>query len=212
MSDYYKYPRTPHLPWSRPTSDDKKLVDDSQFHGKQVVVTLKMDGENTTMYKDKYHARSLDSNNHYTRNWVKGEWGRIAHQLEGLRICGENLWAEHTIKYHDLESYFYVFSIWYTDNQNFCCNWQTTKELAEVLELTMVPVIYEGIYDPELIDRLFCNEYDMNEGYVIRTVEGFKYEDFGKHVAKYVKPKFQQAVNSSTKHWLYDKIESNKLK
>ena len=66
MSDYVKYPRTYHLPWSRPTSDDKKLVDDSQFYGKHLVVTLKMDGENTSMYEDKIHARSIDSanNNH----------------------------------------------------------------------------------------------------------------------------------------------------
>lgn len=58
----YKYPRTPHLPFSKGmTSDDKVLDNTNNFKDKQVVVTEKMDGENTTIYKDFYHARSLDS-------------------------------------------------------------------------------------------------------------------------------------------------------
>ena len=57
-----KYPRTPHLPYSMSkTDDDKTLPDDSQFEDMNVVVTIKMDGENTTIYPDGYvHARSLD--------------------------------------------------------------------------------------------------------------------------------------------------------
>ena len=47
FSKYVKYPRTFHLPWS-PGADDKNervMLDTSQFIGKQVVVTEKMDGE-----------------------------------------------------------------------------------------------------------------------------------------------------------------------
>lgn len=36
-----------------------------------VVITEKMDGENTTLYRDGLHARSLDSRHHPSRNWVK---------------------------------------------------------------------------------------------------------------------------------------------
>lgn len=210
MGNHIKYPRTLHLPWSRPTSDDKILKDDDIFLGQEVVVTLKMDGENTTMYDDKLHARSLDSNNHYTRNWVKGEWGKIKHQLKGFRICGENVWAKHTISYHDLESYFFVFSIW-DDETNICYDWDTTEHYTDLLELINVPVIYRGIYDKEKIIETF-KDYDLNEGYVIRNVNSFHYNDFHLNVAKYVKPKFQQAINASDKHWLYDKIEKNLLK
>lgn len=58
-----KYPRTYHLPFSEGfTSDDKVLENDDIFHNKEVVVTVKMDGENTTIYPTgEYHARSLDS-------------------------------------------------------------------------------------------------------------------------------------------------------
>jgi ATP-dependent RNA circularization protein (DNA/RNA ligase family) len=213
IQKHIKYPRTHHLPWSRPTSDDKKLTDDSQFYGKMVVVTLKMDGENTTMYDDKIHARSIDSANvnHYTRDWVKGEWGRIKHELAGLRICGENLWAEHTIKYDDLESFFYVFSIWEEEN-NWCLPWKETLQYCELLEFKTVPVIFNQLYDMDKINRAWLPYSDTHEGYVVRLRDGFHYDDFTESVAKYVKPKFHDDLQAKNKHWLYDKIEPNKLK
>ena len=59
---YYKYPRTPHLPWSPgKTNDDKVLKDTSHFLGKEIVMSLKMDGEATTLYNNHMHARSIDS-------------------------------------------------------------------------------------------------------------------------------------------------------
>lgn len=47
FTPYVKYGRTFHLPWSPGAhDDDKTLKDTSQFEGKRVVVTKKMDGEN----------------------------------------------------------------------------------------------------------------------------------------------------------------------
>lgn len=43
------------------TEDDKRLKDTTQFKNMNVVITEKMDGENTTIYNNYYHARSLDS-------------------------------------------------------------------------------------------------------------------------------------------------------
>ena len=68
-----KYPRTYHLPYSQSkTDDDKTLPNDDQFKGIEVVVTIKMDGENTTVYPDGYvHARSLDGTGYEWQNWLK---------------------------------------------------------------------------------------------------------------------------------------------
>lgn len=58
-----KYPRTYHLPYSpSKTDDDKTLSSDAHFADmEEVVVTIKMDGENCTVYNDgSIHARSLD--------------------------------------------------------------------------------------------------------------------------------------------------------
>ncbi|MFT5465446.1 MAG: hypothetical protein ACI8UO_000541 [Verrucomicrobiales bacterium] len=61
MSAFIKYPRTLHLPWSPgSTNDDCFLNGVSHFEGREVVVTEKLDGENTSMYRGGIHARTLD--------------------------------------------------------------------------------------------------------------------------------------------------------
>jgi len=207
---YIKYPRTYHLPWSTLLKDDRMLKDDSNFMGKRVITTLKMDGENTTMYGDHIHARSIESPSHESRTWVKTLWSQKNYLLENLRICGENLYAVHTIKYENLKSYFMVFSVWDNDN-NICFSWDDTNEYAELLELDIVPVIYDGIYDREKIMGAFKKHEKEHEGYVVRIADSFKYQDFKKCVAKFVQPKFRDKVNNSHGHWILKKVEKNKL-
>ena len=71
FTKYVKYPRTLHLPWSYGTSDDKFLKDTLNFDDEEVVVTEKLDGENTTLYNDYIHARSLEYDSHQSRNLIK---------------------------------------------------------------------------------------------------------------------------------------------
>lgn len=80
-----KYPRTLHLPWSLGrTSDDKVLSSMDHFSGREVVVTEKMDGENTTIYSDGLHARSTTSQRHPSRSWVASLDGeRDGQEIEG---------------------------------------------------------------------------------------------------------------------------------
>lgn len=56
---YVKYPRTYHVPTSHLSKDDKKIQNYEHFRGKRVIVTEKLDGENTTMYNDYIHAVRL---------------------------------------------------------------------------------------------------------------------------------------------------------
>lgn len=45
-TEWKKYPRTPHLPWSGTISDDDKKLDSvKSFIGREVIVTEKLDGE-----------------------------------------------------------------------------------------------------------------------------------------------------------------------
>lgn len=65
FTPYVKYPRTYHLPWSHTTgSPDRFLPDVRHFAGIEVVITEKMDGENTTIYRDHVHARAIDGGSH----------------------------------------------------------------------------------------------------------------------------------------------------
>jgi hypothetical protein len=204
-----KYQRTYHLPWSNPLKDDRQLADDSVFTGKEVVATLKMDGENTTMYNDYIHARSLDYASRPDRSYIKGMWGKIAYLIdENMRICGENLYAVHVIQYRNLPSYFMTFSIWI---ENRCLSWDETVEYAKILGLEHVPVIYRGIYDKKKISEAFAPFANEHEGYVIRTADEFLYHEFRRCVAKYVRKEFKDLVNNSHGQWLGKRKELNSL-
>lgn len=209
---YFKYPRTYHLPFSAgKTDDDKSLKDCSQFEGQEVILTTKMDGENTTGYWDGYtHARSLDSDNHPSRHWVKNFLSAKLYDLpEGWRICGENLYSKHSIYYRNLQTYFMVFSIW--NERNVCLSHDVTKEWCDLLDLKMVPIWYRGIWDERLatgigkeINGMANNE---TEGFVVRLVESFDYFNFKKSIAKFVRTNHVQ----TNQHWMKSAIVKNEL-
>jgi hypothetical protein len=213
FTHYVKYQRTYHMPWSpTPSSDDRVLSLDQfvrNFDGKRVIASLKKDGENTTMYPDYIHARSVDSRNHPSRNWVKNFWAQICGDIpEGWRVCGENLFAEHSIKYDALESYFYGFSLW--NEKNFCLDWGSTLEYFELMGITPVEVIYDAVFDLKKIQELHKTlDLTKEEGFVLRTYDGFSYADFRHSVAKWVRPNHVQTV----KHWMHGKpVVQNGLK
>jgi len=212
FSPYIKYPRTYHFSFSPGLqNDDKMHENDDFFQGKEVVATVKMDGENLTMYPDYLHARSLDSKNHPSRNYVKQMHGYISHQIPtGWRICGENLYAEHSIHYDNLEDYFLVFSIW--DENNFCLSWEDTQVYAKVLGLKLVDEIYKGIYDKEKILNAFKRYSDKSkdevEGFVVRLSEKFHYKEFRKKVAKYVRSNHVQ----TDQFWMNKPVVPNHLR
>lgn len=210
-----KYPRTFHLPWSLGATDDDKTHDAASvagmFAGKEVVVTEKMDGENTTIYADGYlHARSLDSAHHPSRAWVKSNVAPmlIGNLPAGWRVCGENLYAKHSLGYDALTTYFMVFAIYDADNN--CLSWDETVEWCELLGLTPVPVLYRGVWDEARVKACYTGKSACGvegEGYVVRTVAGFAYGDFAAHAAKFVRANH---VTTGT-HWAHAAVVPNKL-
>ena len=59
MQPRTKYPRTFHLDFSPGVSNDDKVIENyNSLEGKEIVVTTKLDGENTSLYSDYLHARS----------------------------------------------------------------------------------------------------------------------------------------------------------
>jgi hypothetical protein len=202
-----KYPRTYHLPFSLGvTSDDKVLKNTGAFIEKEVVITIKMDGESTTLYKDGFHARSIDSRHHPSRDWLARFHSTIAHEIpDGYRICGENLYARHSVVYTDLPSYFMGFSVW---NGDVSLNWDDTVEFFELLGIVSVPVIYRGQFDEQYLIDLGKN-FDTvnNEGFVVRLASAFNYQDFGTSVAKWVREKHVQ----TGEHWMHSAVLPNGL-
>ena len=205
---YIKYPRTFHLPWSNPSSDDRVMEDLSGFIGEEIVVSVKMDGENTNLYRDRIHARSIEPAMGLDRSMVKAIQGRIASDIpEGWRVCGENLYAKHSIHYHHLKAWFYVFGIW--DETNRCLSWDDTIEWCELLDLMPVPVIYRGPWDEDLLRNLPSAEHDGDEmeGFVVRVARSFPHGEFHRAVAKYVRADHV----TSDRHWRYQEIVPNEI-
>jgi hypothetical protein len=204
----YKYPRTLHLPWSNSvTSKDKILPTTKHFEGKQVVITEKMDGENTTLYRDYLHARSIDSKHHPSRDWIKQFHSVVSYKIPpGWRICGENLYAKHSIHYKVLKSYFQAFSVW--DDTNTCLDYDSSLELLNALSIDYPKVLYRGLWNEALITSLSkAIDTRYAEGYVVRVAHSFKYKDFGISIAKWVRPSHVQTDN----HWMHEKIVPNIL-
>jgi hypothetical protein len=208
--DRVKYPRTPHLPWSPGIHDDDRMIDTmTGFNQKEVVVMEKLDGENTSWYQDYNHARSIDSANHPSRNRMKSIWAEVAGDIPpGWRFSVENLYAKHSIHYTNLENYVYGFAAW--NERNFCLDWNTTKEWFELFGIPTPVEFYRGPYEENIIKAIWNNNMAANcEGYVLRTVEGFPYGDFRKHVAKFVRKNHIQTV----RHWMRgQEIIPNRLK
>lgn len=199
FTDRIKYPRTHHLPWSPGISDDDRVIESlADWGGERLIVTEKMDGENTTMYRRGIHARSVDGRHHLSRNWVKQFHGSLAHDIPtGWRICGENLYARHSIAYTALPSFFLGFSMW--NERNVCLPWDETVEWFALLGITPVPVLYDG----DLLEfhdafRWDAARWSDREGYVVRWAGAIGYAEFRRKVAKYVRAGHVQ----TSPHWM----------
>lgn len=224
-----KYPRTMNFPWSESNSSDDVWWKDARFlEGQEVVMTEKMDGECTTIYPDGHvHARSVDTDRHPSRSWVKQLAAKVCYEMPvGWRLCGENLYAYHSIFYTDLPSYFLVFGIY--DGDNRCLPWSEVEEICALLDLHTVPVIYKGPWDEVKVRSLWAGKgayptFESSvlnpkfpedfrpceaEGYVVRLAGGFPYERFATSCAKYVRANHVK----TDQHWMERPVVPNLLK
>jgi len=214
-----KYPRTLHVPFSPGISSDDKVIDTlNGFVGHEIVITEKLDGENSSLYSDGHHARSLDSKHHPSRDWLKKFHGEIAYKIpEGTRICGENLYAKHSIAYDDLLSYFYGFSVW-EEHEGFdvALSWDETLMWFEELGIVPVPTLYRGTFSPKILTDLAASlDVSKQEGFVVRVVDEIIREEFVSSleyghakIAKWVRPGHVQ----TEEHWMHQAVVPNKLR
>lgn len=205
-----KYPSTPYLPWTAQADENDTILDTAaHFNGKLVVATEKMDGENTTLYHDRYHARSVDSRHHPSRDYVKAFWGGIRYSIPpNIRVVGENVYAEHSVRYDNLSHYFLGFSVW--DDNDFCFSWDGTLAMFRMLGIKSVPTIYIGVFDKDRIHQMWldqCGGPKHSEGYVIRLADGYHRNDFTRSLAKFVREDHVQ----TDEHWMTKPVVPNGL-
>lgn len=209
FTEYVKQQRTFHMTFSPGIHDDDKALKSMDiYEGEEVVLTIKMDGENTAMYPRYIHARSIDGRSHPSRDWVKQFHSTIAYNIpEGFRIYGENVYAQHSIVYDDLETYFYGFHMW---ERLTCLSWDETLEYFELIGITPVKVLYRGIYDEKAIKAEIAKlDLTKNEGVFMRKARAFTYAEYRSCTCKWVRSGHVQ----TNKHWMYgQRVIPNALK
>jgi hypothetical protein len=209
-----KPPRTMHLPWSTGrTKDDRALPDVEFFRGKRVVVTEKLDGENTSVWgADGYvHARTVDPlAPHPSRDRMKALAAELGPDIPvDWRVTGENIAAVHSIRYENLPPhprwFFRPFNVW--NERNECLAWGDVEEWCSLLDLQPVPVLYDGTFDEGVIRSLASTTRngDPSEGYVVRLYEGFPFRDYRRAVGKFVR-----ANHNHSHGWRHQRVEFNR--
>jgi hypothetical protein len=204
FTHFVKQFRIPHLPWSEGVGPDDLLLGTAEsFAGREVVVLEKLDGENCSMYRDHIHARSLGEMHHPSQSRVKAFHASVAHEIpERWRVVLENLSAEHTFGYRDLESLFPVTSIW--NERNVCLSFDETAEYAALLGLPTAPVLYRGAWDERAVRGCYVGTLGAHrqEGYVVRLADAFPYAAARRSVAKFVSAEFRDALAAALGvHW-----------
>lgn len=216
-----KFPKTHHFDFSKSVNlDDMVSTNFNHLIGEEIVLLEKLDGENTSIYKNDWHARSLDSHYNYTRSYIKQMYETIRYLIpENINsLIGENVSYYHSIEYNNLLGFFYMFQA--SDNDNNYISYDELLGLADELDLPTPRELYRGVFDIKkikIISEKINNEIKSDigssiEGFVMRPVVRFPIADYNKYTAKYVRPgHVQPNVGDSITHWLKNTYP-NKLK
>lgn len=202
-----KYARTYHLPLSPGATSDDKIMDSlNGLRDRMLIITEKMDGENTTIHAGGSHARSPDSRYHPSRDWLKAFAAGISHRLSpGERIVGENVFARHSIAYDALPSYFLGFA-WIVEG--VVRSWSDTLDRFVALGVTPVPTLHHGPYRDGLFEQIAGSlDAERQEGFVARVEDSFLETEMPSRMGKYVRAGHVQ----SDTHWMHAEVIPNKL-
>lgn len=189
--DKFKYPSTPHLPGSgsktRDDSDVSRVTLANLRSGRELIVTEKMDGGNVSLYRDDFHARSLDAHSQPWDSAAKAKWAQIRYMIpEGVRLSGESIHARRSVAYDNLAGPLLVFGAW---SDRRLMDWGETVSLAATLELPTVPLLYRGHDFDEALNAwtLAGLTAENSEGFVVREAGSFSADEFADHIAKWVR-------------------------
>lgn len=211
-----KYPRTFHFPFSEGATNDDRIQSDWQsILQHELVVTEKLDGENSCIKSSGVYARSHGAVN---RNpWARPMWDiweRVGHTLGDLHIFGENMYAVHSITYAEMEHYFYIFAI--RDGDTWL-SWNEVLEYAQILELPVTPVVQRGHFTEQTLKNLIAQQQrngsllgGVSEGVVCRIAAAFSDAAFSESVLKYVRKNHVQTDEHWSRNWQKAVLRSEK--
>lgn len=221
---HIKYPTTRYLENS-PSFDDERNepVRYTDMFEEPLVLTIKMDGSNACLTRDRVAARNGQDAPHRSFDMLKAFHQRVSYLIPAeLQIFGEWLYAKHSIFYGEdapaLENYFQIFGVYHQDWAMWL-SWHEVLNWADTLRCITVPEVElpECSNPYELMGRVEAiNEKVMAEGHegvVLRTRLPMMWAEHGDREASRVrigKMVRENHVQTDT-HWSHQKIVRNFL-
>jgi ATP-dependent RNA circularization protein (DNA/RNA ligase family) len=222
MTDFFKFPTTPHIAVLSEASVrvDKVLTDRERedFLAKEIIVEEKVDGANLGLSFDEHGNINLQSRGDYLQPPYRGQWGPIDTWMAGkleplfdhlgrrLILFGEWCYARHSVYYSLLPDWFLAFDVFDKSERRF---WSVERRnaLAKECRISAVPELARGFFTLPKLERLLARSrvsQEWAEGLYLRRDEG----GWLKGRAKLVRPLFMQSVD---KHWSHFHVEPNRL-
>lgn len=224
MSDFFRFPHTPHLVWlgrGDPRGDKVfSPVEAKDLLSGAVVVEEKLDGANVGFSLDSDGDLRVQNRGQYLQAPFQGQFSRLgswlaAHRdplesalFPGLILFGEWCAARHSLRYTRLPDWFLGFDVYDRAAGRF---WSTARRDHLFSEIGIVPVperlrgeaTWEDL-EKFLIHQSSAFKEGPMEGLVIRREDA----DWLTRRAKLVRADFTQTI---TEHWSRRGIEWNQL-
>lgn len=199
-----KFPRTTHLPWSPGyTVDDVRARWVDSLWGTEVVVTEKLDGENTSVGRDFVHARSTFGRKSESLGFARNVAAGFQLLLPtNLTLVFENLYAVHGIHYDCEPRLVLIAAYEQRPDGLFVLSWDEITEWGNETGQRVAPVLYRGDFVVPLPSSCFTRQSMLGgeqEGYVVRLVGEFPLTEYGTNVFKFVRAGH---VAENAEHWM----------
>ena len=225
MSDFFRFPHTPHLAWlgEGTPRDDKVLspIEAKALLAGEVVVEEKLDGANLGLSLSPEGILRAQNRGQYLADPHAGQFSRLTAWLAlhaedlhavlepDLILFGEWCAARHSLDYAALPDWFLLFDVYDRSKRRF---WSTSRRnaLASEAGLFTVPRVSSGRTTLAALKQLVmdtASHYRAElplEGVVVRRESA----DWCEARAKLVRPDFAQAIDT---HWRKRAIEWNRV-
>lgn len=224
MTDFFRFPHTPHLAWlgSGEPRDDKVLspLEANALLAGEVVVEEKLDGANLGISAGVDGKLRAQNRGQYLHEPYSGQFARLpgwltTHEADlrdalspNLIAFGEWCAAIHSLDYSSLPDWWLVFDVYDRAADRF---WSTTRrdEWAAALGLPTVTIVFRGRTHLAGLKDLLTRAQSRYrtgpmEGLVVRLEQG----DWLQARAKLVRAEFTQTINA---HWRRRPLRWNRL-
>jgi len=224
LSDFFRFPHTPHLAWLGEGSprDDKVLSPNevTALLAGDVVVEEKLDGANLGLSLTPDGSLRAQNRGQYLAEPHAGQFARLpawlAQHGEGLLavlkpnliLFGEWCAARHSLDYAALPDWFLLFDVYDRAAGRF---WSTHRRNALAIGaglVTVPPVLYGKASVASLKQLVATKQSHYREGPLEGVVIRRESPEWCEARAKLVRPDFTQSIDT---HWRKRALEWNRI-